>query len=223
MSLSRGNWSSLELARLRELYPHTERSRLARILGRSETSIRRQARRLFGGQVSDGPWSTEDDLGLRRAWGVLSVSEIAMVLGRGEEEVRSRVEQLRPQSLALPRAWTRRETALLKELYGTRSDGDLEVCLSRPAAEIRERAQILCLAKDKAWSDGGRRRMPRWTRAETDRLMELYPQSSNLAIARDLGRSVTSVANKASQLGLKKSPGCLERMGKTNVAVRYRG
>jgi hypothetical protein len=34
---------------------------------------------------------------------------------------------------------------------------------------------------------------------------------------------VASVANKASQLGLKKGPGLLARIGRNNVAARYPG
>ena len=42
-----------------------------------------------------------------------------------------------------------------------------------------------------------------------------------LEIARELGRSVASIANKANQLGLRKSPALLARIGRANVAIRY--
>ena len=53
------------------------------------------------------------------------------------------------------------------------------------------------------------------------KLRELYPDNDNLDIARRLGRSVASVANKANQLGLHKSAALLARIGRKNVAVRY--
>jgi hypothetical protein len=63
--------------------------------------------------------------------------------------------------------------------------------------------------------------MPRWSPAETERLRALYPDRDNLTVAKELGRTVTSVANKANQLGLKKSPGLLADIGRANVGVRY--
>jgi hypothetical protein len=138
-------------------------------------------------------------------------------------------------------AWTRAERQRLKDLYGTRTDEDLEVCLSRSREAIVAMAQKLCLAKDKrfaahvaarqaagasaaALAEPGallRARMPRWSPAETERLRALYPDRDNLTVAKELGRTVTSVANKANQLGLKKSPGLLADIGRANVGVRY--
>jgi len=89
----------------------------------------------------------------------------------------------------------------------------------RPA-EIVAKARELCLAKDKRMVAGTR--MPRWSSAEVARLRQLYPDHSNLEIARTLGRSVTSIANKAHQLGLCKSPATLRTMGRRNVGLRRR-
>ena len=63
--------------------------------------------------------------------------------------------------------------------------------------------------------------MPRWTQTEIEQLRALYPDLANLTVARRLGRTVTSVANKANQLGLKKSPHLLADIGRTNVGMRY--
>jgi len=67
------------------------------------------------------------------------------------------------------------------------------------------------------------RKMPRWSAAEVERLRELYPTLENLEVARQLGRTVTSVANKAHQLDLKKSTVLLAQIGRANVSLRYRG
>ena len=64
--------------------------------------------------------------------------------------------------------------------------------------------------------------MPRWSADEVERLRRVYSDRDNLAVARLLGRSVTSVANKANQLGLKKSSSVLTAIGRHNVALRYR-
>ncbi len=65
--------------------------------------------------------------------------------------------------------------------------------------------------------------MPRWTLAEMGTLRSLYPDRDNLEIARRLGRTVASVANKANQLGLKKSRDLLADIGRVNVRSRYAG
>jgi hypothetical protein len=119
-------------------------------------------------------------------------------------------------------AWSRAERQLLKELYGTRSDEDLEVSCSRARADVAAMAAQLCLAKDKRFAARSGARMPRWTAAEVERLRQLYPDRDNLEVARRIGRTVTSVANKANQLGLRKSPSLLADLGRSNVAVRYR-
>ena len=123
---------------------------------------------------------------------------------------------------------------MLKELYGTRRDDDLEVALLRPRGEIAAMARKHCLAKDKRFAAhaetseakpespaAGAGKMPRWRPAEIEMLTALYADLDNLMVARRLGRTVTSVANKANQLGLRKSPGLLARIGRTNVGLRY--
>jgi len=44
-----------------------------------------------------------------------------------------------------------------------------------------------------------------WSREEVNGLIEIYPFHSALEIAQKLGRSVTSIENKAKRLGLKKN------------------
>ena len=64
-------------------------------------------------------------------------------------------------------------------------------------------------------------KMPRWTAAEIQLLRQIYPGRENLDVARVLKRTVASVANKANQLGLKKTFEVLAKIGRTNVSARY--
>ena len=61
---------------------------------------------------------------------------------------------------------------MLKKLFGSRSDEDLVVCLSRPVADIRRQAGLLCLSKDKAFlsqgPQGERQSMPGRAPAQPD-------------------------------------------------------
>lgn len=229
--LRRGNWSVAELERLRQLLPRRGVEAMAALLRRSPASVQRKAAELLRVPPRRGDWTASDEQLLREAWGALDLRLLAIALGRQVTDVRRRAEALRAALRDGP--WSHDEEALLKALYGTRVDQDLEVSLSRPAAAIAVKAAELCLAKDKRFcasprpsaversEPGRRRRMPRWTPAEVERLRALYPERGNLDVARELGRTVTSVANKAHQLGLHKDAELLTRIGRTNVAWRY--
>ena len=232
--LRRGNWSVQELERLRLLLPHRGVEGTATLLRRSADSVQRKALTLLRAPRQDGPWTAGEDRRLRQAWGALEPRVLGPLLGRPAGDVRRRAEELRRQLREGP--WASEEQRALKKLYGTRRDEDLEVCLLRPRGDIRAAAARLCLAKDKRFQAHRSPRvdlaapararsssMPRWTAEEVRRLAELYPDRDNLTVARTLGRTVTSVANKAYQLGIKKSPALLADIGRANISRRYGG
>ncbi len=234
-ALRRGNWSVQELERLRELLPRRGVEATATLLRRSPASVQRKAMDLLRVPPRRGDWTDSDDSLLRDSWGAVELRLLSAMLGRTPLDVRRRAAVLRAQ--VCTGSWSRLERQRLKELYGTRRDDDLEVCLSRPCQEIAAMAAQLCLAKDKRFAArevASRRddplfamaaappaRMPRWTTEEIELLRRLYADRDNLAVARALGRTVTSVANKANLLGLKKSPHVLTDIGRINVACRY--
>ncbi len=198
---------------------------MARLLRRSLASVQRMARKLFARDQRVGLWSAAEDLVLRNGFGILSMDSLALILARPEVEISKRIAYFKASLLDGP--WDPREELRFKKLYGCRSDADLVVCFSRSLAMIREAAERLCLSKDKKFlsktGDGAvLQPMPRWSREEIITLQRIYPQHDNLEVARQLGRSVASVANKASQLGLRKSSAALQSMGRRNIAVRYR-
>ena len=215
----RGSWNTYEMMRLRELFPRVPTARLARLMGRSVESVRRQASVLFRRDAPvEGGWSEHEIEILRSAVGALVPADVAVILGRSEPDVRDRIERLRHERRSV--SWSRAELTFLKKIYGGRTDEDLAAALSRSVDEIAAKARELCLAKDKGVGTGIR--MPRWTPDEVARLRAIYPDKTNLEIARALGRSVTSIANKAHQLGLSKSQRALRMMGRKNVAIRHR-
>lgn len=240
--LRRGNWSVQELERLRLLLPRRGVAATAALLRRSSDSVQRKGLQLLRVPARRGAWTASDDARLRESWGVLELRLLAPMLGRPAAEVQQRVAELRRQLSSGP--WQHDQIQALKDLYGTRQDEDLEVALGRSMEDLAAMARQLCLAKDKrlrprhALSRSGetkpgvdaalreqgdpRRKMPRWSAAEVQRLRELYPALENLEVARQLGRTVTSVANKAHQLDLKKSTVLLAQIGRANVSLRYR-
>ena len=220
-----GNWSTQELERLKTLYPQGGERHASRLLRRSVVSVRKRAVDLYRRKIRKGPWERDEDDQLRLSYGILNLRGLRLVLARSRKDVLERIHHLR--EMRRRGSWARDEEILLKRIYPNRSDEDLEVCISRSRAQIAKMAARLCLAKDKrftaavASSSTARTSMPRWSRDDVDRLEELYPDRDNLEIAQILSRSVASVANKASQLGLRKSKIALARMGRANVARRY--
>jgi hypothetical protein len=221
-SLRRGNWSVQEVQRLRRLLPDRGLEECARLLRRSVASVRARAVLAMAAEPRRDAWTEAEDQFLRRAWGMLDPRMLGALLGRPALEVRKRASLLRQQ--VRTGAWSREEMQSLRRAYGSRSDGDLEVCLARPVPEIEDMAAVLCLAKDKRSRQrvsGARRRMPRWSPQQMAELSRIYPDLDNLEVARRLGRTVLSVANKAHQLGLRKTSAVLGRIGRRNVRVRH--
>ena len=99
--------------------------------------------------------------------------------------------------------WTPDERRLLRSIYPQLHDDEVAKRLDRSLADVTEEAGRLALAKDKRVFSGTK--MPHWTDEQVDRLIELYPDHSNVEIARLLGRSEASVMQKGSRLGLVKS------------------
>jgi hypothetical protein len=227
-----GNWSVQELERLRQLLPRRGVADTALLLRRSPACVHRKAMQLLRVPMRRGAWTDSDDARLRESWGAVELRLLAPMMGRSQAELKKRAAELREHLHAGP--WSRGELQSLKDLYGTRTDDDLEVALQRPCAEITGEAQRLCLAKDKrfaaqasagavggAGATAASRRMPRWSHGEIERLRALYADRDNLAVARELGRTVASIANKANLLGLKKSAAMLADIGRSNIRLRY--
>ena len=182
-------------------------------------------------------WSTSEDWLLRMSWGIVSMESIEHMLNRDVHQLHARIVQFR--SLLKMGPWDANEHQLLRKLYNTRSTTDLEITLLRSAPEIVAEAKSLRIKKrggsisppavanelragkqrseSKRSKVSRRAKMPRWSQQEVQRLILLYEDHDNAAISRDLGRSVTSVANKAWQLGITKSVEQLAKIGRTNV------
>lgn len=216
-----------ELERLRLLLPRRGVDAVAVLLRRSPESVHRKAMEMLRAAPARGEWSEAEDALLRDGFGVLEPRLLAAMLGRTATDVRQRGVVLRAQARRGP--WSHAERQRLKELYATRGDDALEIAMQRSRADVAAMARELCLAKDKRFAAAvprpraGRTAMPRWSAAEVERLVALYPGADNLEVARLLGRTVTSVANKAHQMGLKKLPELLAHIGRSNVTWRYSG
>lgn len=219
----RGRWSQAEIARLRELYGLRDDEAIAKDLNRPIASVRKMAEQVFPETKRTGPWTESEVQELKKYLGASSAQVIARILGRPEDEVRTQIAAL--ARVRIESDWSQEDTAEFKRLYGTRTNKHLALIFGRSEQQIRDFADLLCLAKDKAFlrklTDRPPTRMPRWTSAEIESLRANYPVRSNLEIAQELNRSVKSVVSKAHILGLKKDRARLQEMGRENVSLRY--
>ena len=215
-----GAWTTLELELIRRLFPTQPLRALAARLRRSEAAVLDRARLMFERRRARSPWTADDDRQLGISYGVVPLAHLALVLARAQRDIQQRVAQI-CQGLE-SRAWTHADEQLLKRLYGGRPTVALQVVLRRPVADIEARAAALRLGRDKRVPTADVRRMPRWTDADVRVLRRMYPAADTTAIARRLGRSVSSVANKASQLGLEKGVASRSATGRRNVGRRWR-
>jgi len=220
----RGRFSNAEDHEVRAKYGHLTTAQLARQMRRTPESVEKRARVLFAGAPVTGSWEKHELLRLREYLGVASTEQLAVIFRRKPEAVTHVITTLRSKAGGM-RAFDRDELADFKRLYGTRVDEDLAAIFGRKVSLIEAQAEELCLSKDKAFTRkiGGRSKMPRWDAASVEKLKELYPTTSNRAIAQQLGRSVKSVVSKAHNLELKKSEERLRNMGRENVSKRYEG
>lgn len=219
----KGRWSFPEIEKLRRLYGFKTDLQIAKDLNRTVQSVRRMVGKVFEGEIKIGPWTAKEILELKNYLGAADVDVIAKILRRSETEVGRKIMEL--QGDIRERAWTSKDVQQLKRFYGTRDSKDVSVILGRPSARIEDKAEELCLAKDKGYQrrkgSGSSVRMPRWRPEEIEKLRALYPNDDNLAIATKLNRTVKSVVSKAHDLKLKKSEGRLREMGRENVRARY--
>lgn len=107
--------------------------------------------------------------------------------------------------------------AFLRRNFGTWTNERLAERLGCTADEVAVAARELGLAKSKRVFE---RDTPRWTERELEQLRALYPSQPNLAIARELGKSVKSIGAKAARLGLRKTQERRREMGAQNIALR---
>jgi hypothetical protein len=219
----RGAFSISEDGEISRKYGTMPLTRLAQTLNRNPTSVERRAQRLFQGTPVTGAWTKAETVTLTTMLGTATAEQIGTILRRAPADVRTATARLRSR--------TKRKKPLIdaelgefKAVYSSRTDEDLCAMFGVTLEVIAEMAEQQCLQKDKAFlrtQGAASTKMPRWTKAEIERLTSIYSDSSNHEIAQRLKRSIKSIVSKAHSLGLKKNPERLRQMGRDNVSKRY--
>lgn len=247
--MRRGRWSDYDTRWLENCYGGCSEAALVQRFRRPIRSIHRRATEIFSIKKSraGAAWEAAEDERLKMCLGVSPIPTIARVLRRDEPDVRGRISAL---ALSIRSgALTGAECARLKQIYGTRDNEMIAVILGREIDEICKSAGELALAKDKAYlkkqssanghhatarretngaahaddknNKNGTPGMPRWTDDKIAVLREIYPNNSNVDVAKMLGKSSKSIMSKAHDLDIKKSAEFLAKMGRINVGKRY--
>lgn len=209
---------------IRSQYGRVTMKWLARRLCRSPESVEARALVLFPvvPAVRTTEWGEAREQRLRETLGGVPDEMLARVLCVPLVALEAKLDALRP--LVHPHAWTPSEDQDLRRLYGTRTDAVLSLLLQHPEEDVRERARLLTLAKDKAWlrnqTGEGSTRMPHWTAAELNELQTLYATTDNTALAVKYGRTKKAIASAGNRLGLCKSEEHLRHMGAANRRPR---
>jgi hypothetical protein len=201
----RGAWTRSDDDRLRESWGAVEPRLLGPMLGRPVAEVSRRAAQLRT-QLRSGDWSRSEVQRLKEFYGTRRDEDLEVVLMRPSAEI---LRMAARSCLAKDKRF-----AAHTAVGPSEPERSGQPTHETPTAETPTRATSIRATSIRAT-------MPRWTPSEVEMLGALYPDLDNLAVARRLGRTVTSVANKANQLGLKKSPRLLADIGRTNVGMRY--
>lgn len=213
--MKRGRYTKQDRALIREQFGQRDTELLARQLGHTPDSVRAEASKAF--PRLKGTWSDADFDTLRSRAGRASIEDVATSMGRSAEDVKQKLAELaRTANRRSP--LSNAEVIDFRRRYGRATEEELRAAFGLSAAAVNALAATYRLAKDKAFLATLQvdTKMPRWNADEIEKLKKLYPTLSGLQVARELGRSVKSVVSKAHQLGLRKTPQRLARMGREN-------
>ena len=160
-------------------------------------------------------WSQKEDEFLRENFSKMSHGELAEVLRRTKRAVRARAKTLDITRLGgrgwrrYEDGWTSSEDRYLTENYGEKRAEDIASYLGRSVGAVYGRVMFLGIQKGRGWHPR------RYTPTEDDYLRKHYATRPVREIAQALGRSYSSVKNRAKVLGVsagRSGPRCLGRL-----------
>ena len=212
-SLEPKPWTQKEISRLKQLYPMSHNKDIAKVFGRTITSILSKAKNLgikkdWGGgyRVPQPPqnenlWTKEEIGELRRMYLNSSNSEIAAKLKRTPQAVQAKTRKLglfrdiKEQGLTRKtkggvNRWADREIEILKELYSQKSKDDV-------AKELRRSPKAVGIMARRLGLTSGAPRKNSWTAEDEAFLKKHIAQWPIEEIAKKLSKKPTAVQRMA--------------------------
>jgi transcriptional regulator with XRE-family HTH domain len=190
-------WTEAEIEYLRRNYRKIPTKELAADLGRTTVSVIIKARRI-GVSQSPATLTAKQLAWVKANLGKISYRDMAKRTGVAP----SRIEKVAAESGHTPRAhvrpWTEEEDITVRELYGTRTLGEIGGMLNRSAAAISMRANHLGLRKK---LPNGRPKV--WTPKDDQFLRTNWQRMTIRELAERLGRTRKAVTHRVEKLGLR--------------------
>jgi hypothetical protein len=190
-------WTSEDIAILRKLYPVETNVQIAKLLGKTRSTVVRMAQKsglteLFKkpGPSKEAPWTVVEDAFLKEHIYTWPVEKISKKLGRGVSSVKNRAWKKR---WLKQYRWTKQDIAQLQYLLPRCSNEEIAAKLGRGVEAVKAKRKRLGLKRQF------------WTKQVLAILKKFYPIETNVDVAKRLGKSPPTIAYKARKLGLKKS------------------
>ncbi|MBS1911959.1 MAG: hypothetical protein JST22_08245 [Bacteroidetes bacterium] len=195
-------WTTKEEHYLRKKYGKLTATEIARILRRSEQSVRGHIHQLGLGRYRPATWTADEIEYLRKHYGSVKVAALAAELGRTTDavELKAGKLQLRKKLVRL----SAKQTAWVVENLGKISYDNLARELGVSSTTIMKIA-----------GRNGYRPRPNiraWTDAEDEYLKKHYGRKTRREIAEAIGRTVPLVGWRAAKLGLTREVRNLEKV-----------
>jgi len=157
-------------------------------------------------------WTAKDVALLKKLYPERPFDEIAKRLGRTVASAKTQAYLLGLKRKSyVDKLWTAKEVALLKKLYPECPVGEIAKRLGRTVASVHTRAHLLGI-KRKGWCNKV------WSAHELALLKKLYPHCKcPRDVAKQLGRPVTAVRQRAYSLGIKMAKSRLWSAGELKL------
>jgi hypothetical protein len=200
------NWTTAEVATLRRLYPVVRIGDvLAALPGRSECSVRGQAKKLK--LQTWRMWSPEEDAVLRESWGKVRPHVLCKKFSRTSSAIKQRAVRL---GLDAHRYYTDAEKALVRKLYPTTPASEIAAQLHGTHRSARA---VYRLAVEL-----GLRKCPHWSPEEKERVRKACEEGgTDAAIAKRLGLTREQVTHIRNQLGLPRDREAVKEAGRQAI------
>jgi len=191
------NWTKEELDKLKDLISTTSVEDFAKIIDRSEHSVRAKAREL-GLEIkrNDKRWPEEDKKVLIELSKTMTLDQVSHKLNRSSVSVRMQANKLgiKIETNYSDILWTEEETAQLKYLIPTHTTLEIATIMNKTEDAVYQKAYKLGL------NVKGKSR--KWTIEDEETLKSMWGGYSIEFIAKKLNRTSSAITNRAYVLNL---------------------
>lgn len=190
-------WSSREIMVLKKMYTMHTFEDISDKIDRSPSAIAAKARQLKLTKLK--LWTKRDEKVLRRLYRKKSYLELARILDRTPKAVEKRAADL-----GLGRKftwWTVKDIDLLVKNYPTMRTRDLAKLIGRSPEQVRMKAFVLRIRKDREGIFSGGRR---WSKTEIDEILRLYKNHTTRQVAGLLGYPYKTIRRVLKRFNLGK-------------------